>query len=42
MSNEVYGFRFLDTFQSSFYQLFAVGHQKVYEKSYDWDGLRRK
>lgn len=42
MSNEVYGFRFLDTFQSSFYQLFAVGHQKIQEKSYDWDGLRRK
>lgn len=42
MSKEVYGFRFLDTLHSPFYQLFAVGHQKVQEKSYDWDGLKRK
>jgi AraC-like DNA-binding protein len=42
MSNEVYGFRFLDTLHTSFYQLFAVGHQKVREESYEWDGLKRK
>jgi AraC-like DNA-binding protein len=42
MSKEVYGFRFLDTLQGPFYQLFAVGHQKIREKSYDWDGLKRK
>jgi len=38
----VYGFRFLDTLNSSFYQLFAVGHQNITDSSYDWDGLNRK
>jgi AraC-like DNA-binding protein len=44
MSNkfEVFGFRFLDTLNSNFYQLFAVGHQKIDDSSYDWDGLNRK
>src|SRR3954452_23061520 len=41
--NGVYGFRFLDTLNSSsFYQLFAVGHQHIKDTSYDWDGLKRK
>lgn len=39
---EVFGFRFLDTLNSSFNQLFAVGHQKIADPSYDWDGLKRK
>src|SRR3954447_4818271 len=38
----VYGFRFLDTLNSSFYQLFAVGYQNITDSSYDWDGLKRK
>ncbi|MBT2699416.1 helix-turn-helix transcriptional regulator [Bacillus sp. ISL-40] len=38
----VYGFRFLDTLNSSFYQLFAVGHQHIKDTSYEWDGLKRK
>jgi AraC-like DNA-binding protein len=36
-----YGYRFLDTQNSSFYQLFAVGKEIVTEHSYDWDGLTR-
>lgn len=38
----VYGFRFLDTLNSSFYQLFAVGYQNITDSLYDWDGLKRK
>src|SRR3954462_14233621 len=44
MSNKygVYGLRFLDTLNSSFYQLFAVGYQNITDPSYDWDGFKRK
>ncbi|QGQ94450.1 AraC family transcriptional regulator [Paenibacillus psychroresistens] len=45
MSSQVqystYGFRFLDTKISSFYQLFAVGRERIVEHSYNWDGLTR-
>lgn len=39
----VYGYRFFDTLNlnSSFYQLFAVGCQKITDHAYDWDGLKR-
>ncbi|WOD62448.1 AraC family transcriptional regulator [Niallia taxi] len=39
---EVYGFRFLDTLNQSFYQLFAVGNQIISKESYHWNGLTRK
>lgn len=45
MSNnkqEVYGFRFLDTLNQSFYQLFAVGNQSITKEAYHWNGLTRK
>ncbi len=38
---DTYGFRFLDTLNSSFCQLFAVGHEHVTTHEYHWDGLKR-
>lgn len=37
----VYGFRFLDSMEYSFYQLFAVGYEYVNSRNYQWDGLKR-
>ncbi|MBO1510255.1 AraC family transcriptional regulator [Metabacillus bambusae] len=39
--NETYGFRFLDTLNGSFCQLFAIGHDYITDKDYHWDGLKR-
>ncbi|MCT2535978.1 AraC family transcriptional regulator [Aquibacillus koreensis] len=36
-----YGYRFLDTMQRSFCQLFAVGFDKVTSHDYYWDGQER-
>jgi AraC-like DNA-binding protein len=40
-SYDTYGFRFLDTLNGPFCQLFAVGYEKVTDKNYHWDGLKR-
>ncbi|MFC4319980.1 AraC family transcriptional regulator [Litchfieldia salsa] len=40
-SYDTYGFRFLDTLNGHFCQLFAVGYEKVTDESYYWDGLKR-
>jgi AraC-like DNA-binding protein len=37
----VFGYRFLDTLNSPFYQLFALGFEKITDHSYDWNGLKR-
>ncbi|WP_299093089.1 hypothetical protein [uncultured Metabacillus sp.] len=38
---KTYGFRFLDTVNGPFCQLFAVGHEYVNDHKYYWDGLTR-
>ncbi|NMO94318.1 AraC family transcriptional regulator [Paenibacillus lemnae] len=37
----VYGYRFLDTLESSFYQLFALGREHIQTHAYNWDGMKR-
>lgn len=40
--DDVFGFRFLDTLNSSFYELFAIGHQRItHDDKYEWNGLNR-
>lgn len=40
--NEAYGFRFSQTLNQSFHELFAVGHQRVMQaEEYKWDGMKR-
>lgn len=39
--DEVYGFRFSQTLNQSFHELFALGHQRVMQaEEYKWDGMK--
>ena len=37
----VYGFRFLDNMEQSFYQLFAIGYEYINKPDYQWNGMQR-
>ncbi|MNO89950.1 Arabinose operon regulatory protein [compost metagenome] len=41
LSHATYGFRFLDTLDQPFCQLFSVGYDLISSHSYRWEGLRR-